>query len=100
MALDAASIDCELAQIIEQLAGSVLAANEVEQGGSVINEGRPAVALDERGMGQERPQEGDVGLDATDPELDLFLKSAESSTSIGKGTYERAEEFTTCDLKG
>ena len=31
-------------------------------------------------MGQERSQEGDVGLDATDPELDLIFELAKPPT--------------------
>jgi hypothetical protein len=36
--------------------------------------------LDECRVGQERSQEGDVGLDATDPELDLIFELAKPPT--------------------
>ena len=70
LALDLATVDGKLSEISEELLGSVLGANEVEEGGRVIDKGGPALAFHEGVVCEELEQEGDVGLHATDTELD------------------------------
>lgn len=69
LALDAAAVDGNVAKVSQQLLGTVLAANEVEELRSVVDEGGPAVSIDESGVGEKGSQEGDVGLDTSDTEL-------------------------------
>ena len=52
LALDAGAVDGDVAEVGEQLLGTVLGANQIEELGSVINEGSPAVAVDEGGVGE------------------------------------------------
>jgi hypothetical protein len=70
LALDAATVDGKVTQVQQELLGTVLAADQVEQRRGIIDEGGPAVAVDKNGVRQERSQEGDVRLDTADAELD------------------------------
>lgn len=69
LALDRATVDSHVTQVGKKLLSSVLAADEIEERGGVVDESSPAVTVNEGGMGQERSQEGNVGLDTTDTEL-------------------------------
>lgn len=52
LALDAGAVDGDVAEVGEQLLGTVLGADQVEELGSVIDEGSPAVAVDECGVSE------------------------------------------------
>lgn len=63
---------------------TVLAADEIEELGSVVDEGGPRVALDERRVSEERGEERDIGLDAADAELDESTEQLPASNLIGR----------------
>ena len=69
LALDLATIDSEVTKVCEELLSTVLGADQVEESGCVVDEGCPALSVNEGGVSEELDQEGDVGLDATDTEL-------------------------------
>jgi len=71
LTLDLAAIDNKIAEVCQQLLSTVLAADEGEECGSIVDEGRPAAAVDEGWVSEERSQEGDVRLDTTDTEFNL-----------------------------
>jgi hypothetical protein len=52
LSFDAATVDCKVSQVRQQLLATVLATNQVEELGSIIDKSGPAGAFDERGMGQ------------------------------------------------
>lgn len=89
LTLDLAAVDGKLSEVREQLLGTVLGADEVEERGSVVNEGRPARSVYESGMCEELEQEGDVGLYTTDTELDERTKHL-SADDLICGTTARA----------
>jgi hypothetical protein len=70
LALDLAAVDSKVTEICEKLLSTVLGADQVEESGGVVDEGCPTLAVDEGGMCEELDQEGNVGLDTTDTELD------------------------------
>jgi hypothetical protein len=47
LSLDAASVDGKVSQVSQQLLGTILAANEIEQLRGIIDESSPAVAINE-----------------------------------------------------
>ncbi|KAH3659409.1 hypothetical protein OGATHE_006293 [Ogataea polymorpha] len=69
LALDRRSVDTEIGKVREQLLSSVLGLHHLEQRRSVVDECRPAVARNERWMGQKSQQERNVGLDTSNSEL-------------------------------
>lgn len=84
LALDAGAVDGDVAEVGEQLLGAVLGADEVEELGRVIDEGRPAVAVDEGGVGEQRGEEGDVGLDAADTEFNQGSQHFAADNLVGR----------------
>lgn len=84
LALDAATVDGNISKVSEKLLGTVLAADEVEQRGGIIDEGGPAVTVNEDGVSEESSQEGDVGLDTSDTELDQGTENLAASDFIGR----------------
>lgn len=85
LALDAAAVDGNVAEVGQQLLGTVLAANEVEELRSVVDEGGPAVSIDESGVGKKGSQEGDVGLDTSDTELNQGSQRLSASNFVCAG---------------
>lgn len=83
LALDGAAVDSNISEVGKELLGTVLRVDEVEELGGVVNEGGPAVALDKGLVGEERAQEGDVGLDAADTELDEGTNHLAASNLVG-----------------
>jgi len=69
LALDLTAVDCEVTEVCEELLSTVLGANQVEERWCVIDERRPALSVDKRGVCEELDQKGDVCLDTTDTEL-------------------------------
>jgi hypothetical protein len=69
LALDLAAVDSEITKICEELLSTVLGADQVKESGSVVDEGCPALSVNEGGVCEELDQEGDVGLDTADTEL-------------------------------
>lgn len=89
LTLDAATVDGNVTEVKQQLLGTVLAADEIEQLGGVIDEGCPAGSINEGGVRQEGCKEGNVGLDATDAELDQSTKHLSAGDFVG-GTLASA----------
>lgn len=69
LAFDLATIDSKLTEICQQLVGAVLLTDETEKLGGIINECGPAISRDESVVGQQRGQEWDICLDATNLEF-------------------------------
>lgn len=80
LTLDRGSVDCEISKVLEELLGSVLRANEVEELWRVIDEGGPALAVDESRVSKEGTQERNIGLDTADTELDERTKHLSAGT--------------------
>jgi hypothetical protein len=84
LALDLAAVDSEISKVGKELLRTVLAADQLEQLRSVVDESGPAVALDEGRVGEQGSKEGNVGLDTTDTELDKSAKHLSASDLIGR----------------
>ena len=69
LALDAAAVDGNVAEVGEQLLGTVLRADQSEELGGVVDECGPAGTIDEDGVAQQGSEERNVGLDTADTEL-------------------------------
>jgi hypothetical protein len=52
LALDTGTIDSNICQVGKQLLGTILAANEIEKLGGIIDEGSPACAFDKSGVSE------------------------------------------------
>ena len=70
LSFDRASVDSKVSQVSQELLGTVLAANEREELGSVIDECGPAVTINEGLVSEQRGEERNVALYSTDTELD------------------------------
>ena len=84
LALDAAPVDGNVSEVRQELLGTVLAADQVEQLRGVIDESRPAISINEGGVGQEGGQEGDIGLDASDTELDKGTEDLSAGNFVSR----------------
>ena len=82
LAHDLAAVDGEVAEVGKKLLCAVLAANKLEQLRSVVDESGPAVALDEGRVCEQGSEEGNVGLDTTDAELDQSTKHLSASDLV------------------
>ena len=85
LTLDLTAVDSEVAEVCKQLLSTVLRANKVEQSGCVIDEGCPALPVDEGRVSEELDQERDVGLHTTDTELNQRTKHL-SAGNLVRGT--------------
>lgn len=83
LSLDAASVDGNISQVCQQFLGAVLASDESEEFGSVVDECGPAGSIDEGRMGEERSQERNVSLDTSDSELDESTEHLASRNLVG-----------------
>jgi len=83
LALDLTTIDSKITKIRKQFLGSVLGANQIEKRRCIINKGSPALAFDEGWVCQKLYQEGNVGLDAADTELNQSTKHFSADYLIG-----------------
>ncbi len=100
LTLDGAAVDGNVAEVGEQLLASVLAAKEIKERRGVVDEGSPAVALDEGGMGEQTGQEGNVGLDTTDTELNEGTENLSTGDFVGgavAGTLDQHGIVEGCD---
>jgi hypothetical protein len=82
LALDGAAVDGNVCEVGQQLLSAVLAADEVEQLRGIVDEGCPAVSIDKGRVRQERSQEGNVGLDTADTELDKGTEDLSASDFV------------------
>ena len=85
LALDAAAVDRDVAEVVQQLLRAVLTRGEVEEARGVVDEGGPAVALEEDRVREQRAQESDVGLDAADAEFDEGAQHLAAHHLVGAG---------------
>lgn len=83
LALDAAAVDGDVTEISKKLLSTVLAANEVEERRGIIDEGSPAVALDESRVSEKRSQERNIGLDAANAEFNQSTQNLSSGYLVG-----------------
>jgi len=83
LTLDRRTVNGEVSEVGEELLGAVLRLDEVEELGGVVDERRPGVAFDIGGVGEDAEEEGDVGLDTTDAELDEGAKHLATSDLEG-----------------
>lgn len=63
LSLDGGTVDDEVSEVSEELLSTVLRGDELEELGSVVDEGGPSLLSDEDGRGENAEEEGDVGLD-------------------------------------
>ena len=94
LTLDRTAVDGKVAKIREELLCTVLGLDKLEQVRSVINESRPGLATDEDIVGEETEQEGDIGLDTSNTELDEGTKHLPSSYLIRSTTHGNLDEQT------
>jgi hypothetical protein len=94
LTLDRTAVDGKVAKIREELLGTVLGLNKLEQIRCIINESRPGLATDEDIVGEETEQEGDVGFDTSNTELDEGTKHLPSSYLIRSTTHGNLDEQT------
>lgn len=83
LALDGRAVDDKVAKVSKELLGTVLRLDELEELGCVVNEGGPGLARLEHWVGEETDNEGDVGLDTTDTELDQCTQHLPASNLVG-----------------
>lgn len=69
LARDRAAVDGNIAEVCQQLLCTVLATHKVEQLRGIVDEGCPAISINKGGVCQKGSQEGNVGLDTSDTEL-------------------------------
>lgn len=60
LTLDLAAVDSEISQVCEELLCTVLRADEVEEGGRVVDEGCPALSVDKCRMCEELDQKWNI----------------------------------------
>ena len=89
LSLDGAAVDGDITQVRKKLLSTVLAADQVEELRSVVDERRPASSVDEDGVCQEGGKERDIGLDATNAEFDQSSQDLPPSNFV-----RRAMEVT------
>ena len=94
LSLDAAAIDGNVSEVRQQLLGTVLGLQKGEERRSIINERSPAVTGDEGLVSEERSQEGNVGLDSADSELD------EGTEDLSPGNLEGRAVASALDQHG
>lgn len=83
LALDRATVDSDISEICQQFLGTVLATYEVKQLRGIVDEGCPAISINKGWVSQKRSQEGNVGLDTSDTELDKSSQHLSSGNLIG-----------------
>ena len=74
LTLDLAAVDSKITEVGKELLSTVLGADEIEKRRCVVDEGSPALSVNECGVCEELDQEGNVGLDTTDTELNQRTK--------------------------
>lgn len=62
LALDGTTVNREVTEVGQKLGSSVLTCDQLEEIGSVIDEGSPCLSAFEYRVGEKSDQEGDVGL--------------------------------------
>ena len=94
LTLDRTAVDGKVAKICEELLCTVLGLDKLEQIWSIIDESRPGLATDEDIVGEKTEQEGDIGLDTSNTELDEGPKHLPSSYLIRSTTHGNLDEQT------
>jgi hypothetical protein len=84
LTLDRAAVDGDITEVREDLLGTVLALNEAEEVRRVVDESCPGLAADEDVVGEQAEEEGDVGLDTTDTELDECTQHLATGYFVGR----------------
>ena len=100
LALDAATVHGDIAQVSEQLLSTVLTTDQGKQFGGIINESGPAGAISESGVAKQRGQERNVGLDTTNTELDQGTNDLAASNFISgstASTFDQHGVIVRCD---
>lgn len=70
LSFDAGAVDGNVSEVGKELLGSVLGSDHSEERWGIINESGPAVTGNEGIVGEEGGEEGNVGLDTANSELD------------------------------
>jgi hypothetical protein len=83
LTFNAAAIDGKISEVLKQLLSTVLTADQLEQLGSIIDECRPARALNEDRVREKGSQERNVGLDTTDAELNESSQHLATHNLVG-----------------
>lgn len=91
LTLDRGSVDGEISKVLQEFLGSVLGSNKLEKLGSVVNERGPGETRLEDRVSKESDEEGNVGLDTSNSELD------ESSEHLSSGDLEGGSRDGTLD---
>lgn len=102
LTLDGRSVNGNITEVGEKLLGSVLRVNELEEFGSVVDKGSPGLTRLEDFVSEKTDQEGDVGLDASDTELDQRTEHLPPSNLISgtaNGTFDEQRVVVGSDLR-
>jgi hypothetical protein len=84
LSLDAATIDGNITEVGKKLLGTVLTANEIEQLRGIVDESSPASSINKGRVGKKRSQEGDVGSDTSNTELDQRSENLSTSNLVSR----------------
>lgn len=82
LAHDRAAVDGNISEVSQQLLCTVLATYEVEQLRGIVDESCPAVSINKGRVCQKRGQEGNVGLDTSDTELNEGTEDFSASNFV------------------
>ena len=94
LTLDRTAVDGKVAKIRKELLCAVLGLDKLEQIRSIVNESRPGLATDEDIVGKETEQEGDIGFDTSNTELDEGTKHLPSSYLIRSTAHGNLDKQT------
>lgn len=102
LTLDGGSVNSKVTEVGEKLLGSVLRVNKLEEFRGVVDKGCPGLTRLEDFVSEKTDQEGDVGLDASDTELDQRTEHLPSSNLISgtaNGTLDEQRVVMGSDLR-
>lgn len=102
LALDGRSVNGKVTEVGEKLLGSVLRVNKLEEFGGVVDEGGPGLTRLEDFVSEKTDQEGNVGLDTSNTELDQrteHLPPSNLISSTANGTLDKQRVVMRSDLR-
>lgn len=102
LALDGRSVNGKVTEVGEKLLGSILRVNKLEEFGGVIDEGGPSLTRLEDFVSEKTDQEGNVGFDTSNTELDQrteHLPPSNLISSTANGTLDKQRIVMRSDLR-
>lgn len=101
LALDGRSVNGKITEVGEKLLGSVLRVNKLEELGGVVDKGGPGLTRLKDFVSEKTDQEGNVGLDTSNTELDQRTEHLPPSNLISgtaNGTLDKQGVVVRSDL--